>query len=297
MYCGPRSDSSPPLHQSARGKSGDARCEGVSVPVALHEAGIRERGFQPAQDLRRSKGRRTVAGALGSRRHADLARDPARGASSTVRRAARGNRERRRLGDRALRSVLRPLLRGLRVRPDRAPDRLRPRRGRHARPRRSSARGRARRGQVDARPRGALPRVPGRPEAGDGSRGDAGRPRVGGDDRRGPGRLPVDPRLPRADAQRALRRDCDPRRRTDRGADGDQVRGRGRAHPRERALGEPGAPAPPALHAGRRDRDGGLPAREQRGDVRDARCDRRDLSGTELRRDGRRRRVSRPDRA
>ena len=110
MYCGPRSDSSPPLHQSARGKSGDARCEGVSVPVALHEAGIRERGFQPAQDLRRSKGRRTVAGALGSRRHADLARDPARGASSTVRRAARGNRERRRLGDRALRSVLRPLL-------------------------------------------------------------------------------------------------------------------------------------------------------------------------------------------
>jgi Xaa-Pro aminopeptidase len=47
----------------------------------------------------------------------------------------------------------------------------------------------------------------------------------------------------------------------------------------------------------RRDRDGGLPAREQRGDVRDARRNRRDLSSAELRRDGRQRRVSRPDRS
>ena len=85
------------------------------------------------------------------------------------------------------------------------------------------------------------------------------------------------------DALRALGRDGRPRRRADRGADGDQVRGRGRAHPRERALGEPRAPAPPALHACRRHRDGGVAARERRGDVRDARRDRRDLPRAELR--------------
>ena len=210
-------------------------------------------------------------------------RDHAGGAPRALRRAPRARAGGGPLGRRPLRPVLRPLLRRLRVRADRAADRVRPRRRRHARARGPATRGRARRGES------TLDRVehyleyPGDPRAEDVLATDARRPGALGDDRRRPGRLPVDPRLPRADALGALGRKGRPRRRADRGADGGQVGGRDRAHPRERALGKPRSPSPPALHARRRDGDRGGAARERRGDVRDARRDRRDLPRAELR--------------
>ena len=61
-----------------------------------------------------------------------------------------------------------------------------------------------------------------------------------------------------------------PRRRVRRGADGGQVGGRDRPHPREREVGEPRAPPAPAVHARRPDGDGGDAARLRRGDDGDA---------------------------
>ena len=155
------------------------------------------------------------------------------------------------LGSRTLRPVLRPLLRRVRVRPDRAADRSRPRRGGHACTRGPAARARACRGALDARSRRALPRVPGRPARRAGPRTDPHRPRPHRDDRRRPGRLSVDPRLSGTDPFRALGRERRPRHRGDRGADVGQVAGGGRAHPRERSLGEPRPPAAPAVPARR----------------------------------------------
>ena len=155
------------------------------------------------------------------------------------------------------------------------------------------------RGEGDVRPRRALPRVPGRAARGGRAIERAlVRARPEREDRRRPGRLPVDPRLPRPDAQRALGRNCRAGRRPDRGADGGQVRGRDRAHPRERAAGGTSRIAAPALHAPGRHRDRGRSsARANGGDVRDARRDRRDLPRAELHRARRARRLPRPDRA
>ena len=55
-----------------------------------------------------------------------------------------------------------------------------------------------------------------------------------------------------------------------RGADGREVGGRARAHPRELEVGEPRAPAPAAVHAARPHRDGGDATRVGRGDDGDA---------------------------
>ena len=73
------------------------------------------------------------------------------------------------------------------------------RRRRSARARRTAPRGRARAGSLDARPRRALRRVSGRPARGDRARTHARRAGPDRDDRRRPGRLPLDPRLPRPD--------------------------------------------------------------------------------------------------
>ena len=177
---------------------------------------------------------------------------------------------------RALRRVVHPLLHELLVPLHRAARRLRAERiRRHGRVR-PRVRGRARPGRDVVRRR-VVPRVP-RHRASDAPpRSGARRPRHRRADRRRPGRLSRDPRLSGPGAQRGRERHGDVALGADRGDDGAQERGRGRADPAERALVRARAPPPAGVLAAGCDRGGGEPARRARGDARLPRVGRRRL--------------------
>ena len=205
------------------------RCRDEKDERRTHRRSRAQSRTSSCPDCRSARGRIQSGTRLSLR--GDVDRDHARGASGTLRDAARARAGSWPVGRRALRPVLRPLLHGLRVRADRAADRVRPRSGWNAGAGRPAPRGRARGGEVDPRPRRALPRVPGRPSRGGRARANALGHGVDRLDRGRSGRLPVDPRLPRPHALGALRRERRPPRRRDRGADGDQVGGRDRVDP------------------------------------------------------------------
>ena len=174
-------------------------------------------------------------------------------------------------GLRRLRRALHPLPGGALVPLDGTARRLRAERERRGGRLRPGVRGRARPGRDVVRDRRVVPRVPGHRAPDGDPRARARRPRDRGQDRRRPGRLPRDPRLPRAGTERGDGRVDHVARGGDRGDAGAQERGRDRAHPTERALVRACPPASAGRDSTGRHRSGGEPSRRARSDARAAR--------------------------
>ena len=191
---------------------------------------------------------------------------------------------------------LHPVLHGLRLPLDGAPGRLRPERGRRHGRVRPGVRGRAGARRDGLRADRVVSRVPGDRAPDADPRARARRPRHRGLDRRRPGRLPGDPRLPGPCAQRGDGEHGHAALGRDRADDGAKERERDRADPRERALVRARPPAAAGVHEARRDRGRGEPQGGTRGDARDAEGARRPVrraAGLVRRRVGR---LPRPDR-